>query len=118
MSASAPGATAGTDRAGWASARRPRTRSPIPGPRPAAATLGVVRTYTTRHGAGPLVTESAALSASLPDAYNVDGPWQGGFRVGHFDAVAHRYAIEVSGGIDALAVTHADVDISGVCRAY
>jgi adenylosuccinate synthase len=83
-----------------------------------ATTLGVVRTYTTRHGAGPLVTESTALSAALPDAYNVDGPWQGGFRVGHFDAVAHRYAIEVSGGIDALAVTHADVDVSGVCRAY
>jgi len=83
-----------------------------------ATTLGVVRTYTTRHGAGPLVTADAALTERLPDAFNVNGPWQGGFRVGHFDAVAHRYAIEVSGGVDALAVTHADVDVSGVCRAY
>jgi adenylosuccinate synthase len=84
--------------------------------------LGVVRTYTTRHGAGPLVTEDAALSRVLPDAYNTTGPWQGGFRVGHFDAVAHRYAIEVAGGIDALAITHADVparvDSLRVCRSY
>jgi adenylosuccinate synthase len=84
----------------------------------AAETIGVVRTYTTRHGAGPLVTASPSLTRALPDAYNVDGPWQGGFRVGHFDAVAHRYAIEVSGHVDALAVTHADVDVTGVCRAY
>ena len=26
----------------------------------------------------------------------------------HFDAVAHRYAVEVAGGVDALAVTHLD----------
>ncbi|HEY2793540.1 MAG TPA: adenylosuccinate synthetase [Micromonosporaceae bacterium] len=83
-------------------------------------TLGVVRTYTTRHGAGPLVTADDELTDRLPDAYNREGPWQGGFRAGHFDAVAHRYAVEVSGGIDALAVTHADVRNSGlgVCRAY
>jgi adenylosuccinate synthase len=88
----------------------------------AATTIGVVRTYTTRHGAGPLVTADARLTAALPDAYNVHGPWQGDFRVGHFDAVAHRYAIEVSGGVDALAVTHADVTATvpglRVCRAY
>jgi adenylosuccinate synthase len=82
--------------------------------------LGVVRTYTTRHGAGPLVTEDAALATELPETDNTDGPWQGGFRVGHFDAVAHRYAIEVAGGIDALAITHADVAPASlrVCRSY
>ena len=73
--------------------------------------LGVVRTYTTRHGAGPFVTEDAALT--LPEAHNGVGEWQGAFRVGHFDAVAHRYAVEVAGGVDALAVTHLDVP----CRA-
>jgi adenylosuccinate synthase len=74
-----------------------------------ALRLGVVRTYTTRHGAGPLVTEDPALTAALPDRHNGTGRWQGAFRVGHFDAVAHRYAVEVAGGVDALAVTHLDV---------
>lgn len=70
--------------------------------------LGVLRTTTTRHGAGPLVTEDAALTAALADPRNHSGPWQGPFRVGHFDAVAHRYAIEVCDGVDGLALTHLD----------
>jgi adenylosuccinate synthase len=80
----------------------------------------VVRTYTTRHGAGPLVTEDPALR--LPEAHNSAGEWQGPFRVGHFDAVAHRYAAEVAGGVDGLAVTH--LDAPGrcprlrMCRSY
>jgi adenylosuccinate synthase len=73
-----------------------------------ATRLGVVRTYTTRHGAGPLVTEDARLTAALPERHNGHGPWQGAWRAGHFDAVAHRYAVEVCGGVDALAVTHQD----------
>jgi adenylosuccinate synthase len=79
--------------------------------------LGVVRTYTTRHGAGPFVTEAAL---DLPEQHNGLGEWQGAFRVGHFDAVAHRYAIEVAGGIDALAVTHLDAvrPQMRICTAY
>jgi adenylosuccinate synthase len=73
---------------------------------PSFRRIGVVRTYTTRHGAGPFVTEDAALD--LPEAHNGAGEWQGGFRVGHFDAVAHRYAVEIAGGVDGLAVTHLD----------
>lgn len=68
--------------------------------------LGVVRTYTTRHGAGPLVTEADDLT--LPEPHNARGDWQGAFRTGHFDAVAHRYAAEVAGGLDGIAVTHLD----------
>ncbi|MFK3983413.1 adenylosuccinate synthetase [Micromonospora sp. NPDC050397] len=87
-----------------------------------ARRLGVVRTYTTRHGVGPLVTEDPALTAALPDRHNGNGPWQGPFRVGHFDAVAHRYAVEVVGGVDALAVTHLDAPGRApelaVCSAY
>ncbi|WTW98679.1 adenylosuccinate synthetase [Streptomycetaceae bacterium NBC_01309] len=86
-----------------------------------AVRLGVVRTYTPRHGPGPLVTEDVALTAALPDAHNGTGRWQGAFRVGHFDAVAHRYAVEVCGGVDALAVTHVDAAARvplGMCRAY
>ena len=69
---------------------------------------GVVRAYATRHGAGPMVTEDAGLSARVRDAHNRDDGWQGGFRVGWFDAVATRYAIAVNGGVDALAVTCVD----------
>ena len=87
-----------------------------------ARRLGVLRTYATRHGPGPFVTEDTALTAGLPDRHNSHGRWQGAFRVGHFDAVAIRYALEVSGGADALALTHLDVaqaraDLR-ICRAY
>ncbi|WP_431963998.1 adenylosuccinate synthetase [Actinacidiphila sp. bgisy160] len=73
-----------------------------------ARRLGVVRTYTTRHGPGPHVTEDRELAPLLPEPHNDHGPWQGAFRTGHFDAVAHRYAVEACGGVDALAVTHLD----------
>jgi len=70
--------------------------------------LGVVRTYFTRHGPGPFPTEDATLAARLKDAHNGEGRWQGGMRYGHFDALLAKYAIAVCGGIDGLAVTHAD----------
>ncbi|WP_405578246.1 adenylosuccinate synthetase [Streptomyces sp. NBC_01190] len=87
-----------------------------------ALRLGVVRTYTTRHGPGPLVTEDPELPPLLPEPHNGHGRWQGAFRIGHFDAVAHRYAVDVCGGVDALAVTHLDAPgrCRGlrICRAY
>jgi adenylosuccinate synthase len=70
------------------------------------ARLGVVRTYTTRHGAGPLVTEDVSLA--LPKLYNGVDEWQGMSRAELFDAVAHRYAVQVAGGVDSAAVTHLD----------
>ncbi|WP_150253622.1 adenylosuccinate synthetase [Nocardiopsis deserti] len=73
-----------------------------------ARRVGVVRAYTTRHGAGPLVAEDPELGAVLTEAHNGAHPWQGAFRVGHFDAVAHRYALAATGGVDSLVVTHAD----------
>ncbi|GAA2425214.1 adenylosuccinate synthase [Actinomadura vinacea] len=71
--------------------------------------LGVTRSYATRHGPGPFVTEDPVLTADLPDRHNGAGRWQGAFRVGHLDAVALGYALEVAGGVDGLAVTHLDV---------
>jgi adenylosuccinate synthase len=70
--------------------------------------VGVTRTYTTRHGTGPLVSEDATLLPLLPERHNTAGRWQGAFRVGHLDLVALRYAVDVSAAIDALAVTHLD----------
>jgi adenylosuccinate synthase len=90
-------------------------------PGAAAARLGVVRTYTPRHGPGPLVTEDPLMAAALPDRHNGTGRWQGAFRTGHFDAVAHRYAVEVCGGVDVLALTHTDAPARHplrICRAY
>lgn len=70
--------------------------------------LGTMRSYTTRHGAGPFVTEDAILTGHLPDAHNGFGAWQGNFRVGYLDLVAHRYALDVCEGTDELVVTHMD----------
>lgn len=70
--------------------------------------LGIIRAYTTRHGYGPFVTEDPALAAPLREYHNDAWQWQGQFRYGHLDLLAHRYAIEVSGGLDALVVTGLD----------
>ena len=83
--------------------------------------LGVLRSYFTRHGRGPFVTEEQSLRERLAEPHNSSAGWQGEFRVGTFDAVAARYAIEVSGGVDALAITHLDriPDLPRViCNAY
>ncbi len=69
--------------------------------------VGVLRSYMTRHGTGPLVTEDRSLLGDLPEPHNTDFGQQGRFRVGVFDAVAARYAIAVA-GVDELALTHLD----------
>jgi len=75
--------------------------------------LGVLRSYTVRHGPGPMPSEDRGLLAGLPELHNTPGRWQGDFRVGHFDGVAHRYALAVVGGVDGLALTHLDRVSSG-----
>lgn len=84
--------------------------------------LGVVRAYHTRHGAGPFPTYDPQLSRQIPDFHNGSEGWQGEFRVGWFDLVLARYAIEVCGGIDSLAVTNLDrleqVATRQVCDRY
>lgn len=67
--------------------------------------LGVLRTYATRHGPGPLPTER---ELPVPELHNGHGPWQGAFRRGDLDLALLRYAIACCGGVDALAVTHLD----------
>ncbi len=68
--------------------------------------IGVLRSYQSRHGPGPFLTEDPLLS--LPEAHNHDNPWQGPFRTGWFDAVATRYALRILGGVDGLALNHLD----------
>ena len=70
--------------------------------------IGVMRTYFTRHGAGPFVTESAELTERLAEPHNSDAGIQGRFRCGVIDLVALRYAAAALGqGLD-LAITHLD----------
>lgn len=68
--------------------------------------IGVTRTYSVRHGAGPFPTESSELA--LQDRHNTNGVWQGAFRVGHLDTVLLRYAVDVIGKLDGIALTHCD----------
>lgn len=70
--------------------------------------VGVTRTYSTRHGAGPFVSEDPNLTEKLAEPHNTTGEWQGTFRRGHLDLVALKYAIEVNGGIDSLSLTCLD----------
>ena len=84
--------------------------------------LGLIRGYATRHGAGPFVSEDAALTAALQDSHNGDNPWQRQFRVGYLDFVALRYALRVTGHVDGLVVTNLDRMAAmpewRVCEAY
>jgi adenylosuccinate synthase len=88
----------------------------------ATTSIGVLRAYATRHGAGPFVTEDAALTALLPDVHNSTNPWQQTFRVGYLDLVATQYALHVAGQVDCLAVTNLDrlaqLPDWNVCTAY
>ncbi len=70
--------------------------------------VGVLRAYHTRHGAGPFVTEDTGLTSRIPDRHNGTNPWQSDFRVGWFDGVMARYAMEVVGGVDQLLITNLD----------
>lgn len=57
--------------------------------------LGVIRTYHTRHGEGPLPTHVPGLAETRVDKCNATNPWQGDIRHGHFDLPLFRYAMEV-----------------------
>jgi adenylosuccinate synthase len=70
--------------------------------------LGVLRSYLTRHGPGPLPTHDPALDARLPEPHNASGGWQGAFRRGHPDAVLLRYALAAVGPLDGLVASHLD----------
>ncbi len=69
--------------------------------------IGVVRSHMTRHGAGPLPTEDPTWPLPMGEQ-NAASEWQGAFRIGAFDEVLLRYALDVCGGVDELVVTHTD----------
>jgi adenylosuccinate synthase len=72
-------------------------------------TIGVMRSYMTRHGAGPFITEDPSLAERFPEAHNASKGWQGAWRVGWTDLAALAYSLACLGGkVDELAVTHLD----------
>lgn len=73
--------------------------------------VGCCRTVATRHGAGPLPSESADLTQRLrpTEVHNTTNVWQGPFRFGYFDAVLADYAVQVVNGVDVLALSGCDV---------
>ncbi len=83
--------------------------------------IGVMRTYMTRHGSGPLVSYDEELQQRLAEPHNNDNGFQGRFRRGVLDLVMLRYAIDACGNVDELAVTHLDQlnSLPGrACSAY
>jgi len=91
----------------WSTCTSENARRLLAGTNAVVTTIGILRTYAVRHGAGPLPTESEDVRAT-PFDHNTFNPWQGAVRRGWFDATLARYAIEADAHIDALAITHLD----------
>jgi adenylosuccinate synthase len=70
--------------------------------------IGCLRSYATRHGAGPMPTEDESLCGVLPEPHNTAEEFQGAFRIGWFDREATRRAVAIAGRVDTLAVSHLD----------
>lgn len=70
--------------------------------------LGLTRIYSTRHGAGPMPTEDPEWIRRLPESHNLVNDWQQDFRCGPLDLPVLRYALQVLGKVDGLAITHLD----------
>jgi adenylosuccinate synthase len=83
---------------------------------------GVIRTYLTRHGVGPLPSHDESLDDFLPEPHNTGDGWQGPFRRGHPDAVLLRYGLEAAGRLTGLLISHLDVFQRGIslkwCEGY
>jgi adenylosuccinate synthase len=89
---------------------------------------GVIRSYSVRHGAGPMPTHDKELSQKVNEYHNQSGQWQGDFRVGHFDApmiaLAYDICLRDVGriAVDDIFVTCldrlAELENVKVCTAY
>jgi adenylosuccinate synthase len=80
-------------------------------------TWGVIRTYMTRHGAGPFPTEDP--EQKFHEEHNRSGdPWQQTFRQGPFDLPLVRYAVKATGDVDKIVLTHMDAPVTRLCGAY
>jgi len=70
--------------------------------------IGVVRSYLTRHGIGPMYSEDEELTKLLPDSHNKDNEWQTQFRCGWLDLDLLEYSLYCNRHIDNLVITNMD----------
>lgn len=70
--------------------------------------IGVIRAYATRHGLGPLPTESKELTELLPDPHNNFNEWQREFRCGWLDLQLLNYSVKCNPGLDGIVITNLD----------
>ncbi len=76
--------------------------------------IGVLRTYYTRHGAGPFPSEDEASAVEYMknfELHNKPEEYTGNFRVGLFDVPLMFYALNCISGVDSLAINHVDVAV-------
>lgn len=74
-------------------------------------TLGITRTYHTRHGYGPFPSENSEYLDMFPEKHNKTGQWQGDWRAGPLDLSLLDYAVRVNKGVDELVVSHCDMPV-------
>jgi adenylosuccinate synthase len=74
-------------------------------------TVGVTRTYATRHGYGPFPSEFKDDTPHYvyPEKHNAWGKFQGDWRIGNLDFPLLEYAVKVNHGVDEIALTHCDL---------
>lgn len=75
--------------------------------------LGIIRTYSTRHGAGPFVIENCGFDRTPTTEDNKTNDWQDNFRVGCFDEMMFKYSLDCLGTLncypDKIVLTHQDI---------
>jgi adenylosuccinate synthase len=116
----------------WSTTTRKNALDLLTGLNAEVSTIGVIRTYQTRHGNGPFVSEylpedasfssrvAAKLRVEHREDHNDDSGLAGTFRTGWLDLVATRYAIDCC-RVNSIAVTHMDrivADTVTVCDGY
>jgi adenylosuccinate synthase len=87
---------------------------------PQGKVIGITRTYGTRHGAGAFPSEfnEGTIFESYPELHNKRGKFQGAWRIGFLDLPLLEYAVKVTGGVDAICVTHLDIETEEVIGSY
>ncbi len=85
-------------------------------------TVGITRTYGTRHGNGVFPTCDSVLTKTFVESHNDSKGFAGNFRCGWLDLPLLKYAVKANQGIDYLALTHLDklnqFDKWKVCVSY
>ena len=77
---------------------------------PCLTRIGCLRSYFTRHGAGPFPTENQEANKYVAEneLHNGQDEWQGNFRVGEFDYGLAGKALQIVDGVDYLSLSHLD----------